>query len=237
MDGGERVADALYFVEKECVVCGEKFEVTCVRSRLALIKQDSDFCAYYKEINPYYYTVWACPHCGYAARDTEFVEVTASVATKIHKFLSSREVKVNLCGIRTREQAIVAYKLAIFYTELAADKASKRAGLYLRLGWLYREGQQDDEENKALAKACEWYEQALEKEHMPIGNLSELTVMYLVADLLWRTGEKEKAKLYLSRVVANPLAKIEKRIADLARDLWQEIRATTKTSSSNIKQA
>ena len=229
MNGGERLAEALYVVEKECAICGEKFEVTCVRSRLSLIKQDTDLCAYYKDINPYYYTIWACPHCGYAARDTDFAERTPSVVTKIHTFLSIREVKINLCGLRTREEAITTYKLAIFYAELVADKASKRAALYLRLGWLYREGGgQDAEENKALATACMLYDQALSEERMPIGNLSELTVMYIVADLLRRTGENRKAVLYLSQIVTSPLAKVEKRIADLARDLWQQIRAIDK---------
>lgn len=218
------MADSLYFIEKECAVCGEKIEVTCVRSRLTLIKQDTDFCAYYKDINPYYYTIWVCPHCGYAARDSDFAAVTPSVATKIHEFLAGKEIKVNLCGIRTRDQGIVAYKLAIFYAELAGAKESSKAGLHLRLGWLYREGGMVDEENKVLTKACECFDQALAKERMPIGNLSELAVMYLVADLLRRTGETEKAKLYLSRVVSSPLAKVEKRIADLARDLWQEMR-------------
>jgi len=232
-NGGEIVAEALYFIEKKCAICEEKFEVTYVRSRLALIKQDTDFCAYYKEINPYYYTVWACPHCGYAARDTDFPEITTSAAKKIHTFLADREIKINLCGIRTREQAIIAYQLAIFYAELAADKASKRAGLHLRLGWLYREGGLDDEEKIVLVKACECYDQALAQEPMPIGNLSELTVMYLVADLLRRTGEHEKAVLYLSQVVASPLAKNEKRIADLARDLWQQIRRTHRTKSAS----
>jgi len=227
------LADALYIIEKECAVCKEKFEVTCVRSRLVLIKQDTDFCAYYKDINPYYYTVWTCPHCGYAARDTDFLQVTTSAALKIHTFLTEREVKVDLCGTRTREQAIVAYKLAIFYAELAGDRASKRAGLYLRLGWLYREDQQDDEEKTVLAKACTCFDQALAQERMPIGNLSELAVMYLVADLLRRTGEHEKAKLYLSRVVASPLAKNEKRIVDLARDLWQEMRATDRAQRAS----
>lgn len=222
------LADALYSVEKNCSVCEEKFEVIRVRSRLSLIKQDSDFCAYYKDVNPYYYTVWVCPHCGYAARDTEFTNIMPVSITKIQKFLESREIKVNLCGIRTREQAIVSYKLAIFYAELLESKASKLAALYLRLGWLYREGQEVDEEQKILAKARESYELALEKETTPIDNLSELTVMYIIADLLQRTGESEKAVLYLSRIVSSPLAKIERKIADLARDLWQEIRANSK---------
>jgi uncharacterized protein (DUF2225 family) len=219
------MADPLYSIEKECAVCEEKFAVTCVRSRLSLIKQDSDFCAYYKDINPYYYTVWVCPHCGYAARDTEFPGIMPPMVIKIKKFLGERAVKVNLGGNRTREQAIVSYQLAIFYSGMIGASASKLAGLYLRLAWLYREGGLPDEEQKTLIKACESYEHALSTERMPIGNMSELAVMYLIGDLLRRTGENEKAMLYLSKVVSSPLSKIEKRIGDLARASWQEIRA------------
>lgn len=223
--GEDKMADPLYSIEKECAVCEEKFPVTCVRSRLSLTKQDSDFCAYYKGINPYYYTVWVCPHCGYAARDTEFAGIMPAMVEKIKEFLSKRDVKVNLCGNRTREQAIVSYQLAIFFNGMIMASASKLAGLYLRLAWLYREGGLVDEEHKTLVKACESYETALATERMPIGNMSELAVMYLIAALLYRTGENEKALLHLSKVVSSPLAKIEKRIGDLARDLWQEIRA------------
>ena len=225
MDGGKRMAEHLYSVDKECAVCEEKFPVTCVRSRLSLTKQDGDFCAYYKDINPYYYTVWVCPHCGYAARDTDFPMISAAMVTKMKAFLAQRDVRVNLTGNRTREQAIVSYQLAIFYNGMMTMPASKLAGLYLRLAWLYREGGMVDEENKNLVKACEYYEQALSTERMPIGNMSELAVMYLVGELLRRTGESEKAMLYLSRVVSSPLAKIEKRVGDLARESWQQIRA------------
>jgi len=227
------MSDYLYSVEKECAVCEEKFTATCVRSRLFLIKQDSDFCAYYKDINPYYYTVWACPHCGYAARDKEFPEITSTMIAKIKKFLSDRDVRVNLCGNRTRQQAIVSYQLAIFYSEMFGVAASKLAALYLRLGWLYREGGMTDDEHKTLAKACECYEKALSTERMPIGNMSELAVTYLVADLLRRTGENEQAIAQLSKVVSSPLAKIEKRIGDLARDAWQEMRAARTKGDKN----
>lgn len=224
------MAEALYVVERECAICQTKFEVTCVRSRLSLIKQDTDFCAYYKDINPYYYTVWVCPHCGYAARDTDFPEILPPQAKKIKDFLAGRDVKVNLCGVRTREQAIVSYKLAIFYGELLAVSKSKLGALHLRLAWLYREGQLVEEEGKEIANACSCYEEALSKERMPLGNMSELAVMYLVADLLRRTGRRDESKLYLSRIVSNPLSRIEKRIGDLARDLWQEIRAEERES-------
>lgn len=227
------MAEHLYSVEKECAVCEEKFPVTCVRSRLSLIKQDGDFCAYYKDVNPYYYTVWVCPHCGYAARDTDFPAILPAMVTKMKSFLAQRDVKVNLSGNRTREQAIVSYQLAIFYGGMTAASASKLAGLYLRLAWLYREAELVEEEHKTLAKACEYYEQALSTERMPIGNMSELAVMYLVGELLRRTGESEKAMLYLSRVVSSPLAKVERRIGDLAREAWQEMRAMRKQETGD----
>jgi len=227
------VADPIYFIEKECSVCGEKFEVGCLRSRLSLIKQDTDFCAYYKDINPYYYTVWVCPHCGYAAKDTEFSKVMPVVAQKINEFLVGRDVRINLTGMRSREQAIVSYKLAIFYAEMSAASASKLAALHLRLGWLYREGGQLDEEQKALVNARDAYDLALSKERMPIDNLSELTVMYLIANLSHRIGEQEKAMLYLGNIIGSPLAKLEKRIVDLARELWQEIRAVDKAGMNS----
>ena len=219
------MAEHLYSIEKECAVCGEKFMVTCVRSRLSLIRQDADLCAYYKGVNPYYYTVWVCPHCGYAARDTDFAGILPAMVTKMKTFLAERDVRVNLCGDRTREQAIVSYQLAIFFSGMISAPASKLAGLYLRLGWLYREGKMVDEENKILVKACEQYEQALSTERMPIGNMSELAVMYLIGELLRRAGQNEKAMLYLSRVVSSPLAKVERRVGDLARAAWHEIRA------------
>lgn len=168
-----------------------------------------DFCAYYKDINPYYYTVWACPHCGYAAQDNEFAKITQSMAIRMKTFLYGRDVKVNLSGVRTREQAIASYQLAVFYTKMLGLPVSKLAALQLRLGWLYRESGQSEAEKQVLTKACQSYDLALSKERMPIGNLSELAVMYLVADLLWRTGDGKKL-LYLSRVVSSPLVKIEK---------------------------
>jgi len=222
--GGKMMAEALYSLEKECAVCEGNFSVTCVRSRLALIKQDSDFCAYYHGVNPYYYTVWVCPHCGYAARDTDFPEISEPMIVKIKAFLSKRNVKINLCGNRTREQAIMSYQLAIFYSGIVPMPASKLAGLYLRLGWVYREGELVDDEHNVLVKARELYEKALEKERMPLANLSELAVMYLVGELFRRTGEEDRAMLYLSKVVSSPLAKVEKRIGDLARASWQQIR-------------
>lgn len=219
------MAEPTYSVEKECPICKNKFDVTRTRGRQVLIKQDSDFCSHFQNINPYYYTIWVCSHCGYAAPDTCFEELTVAAQDKISKFLANRTVNVNYGGIRTREQAIATYKLAIFFAELIEAPASKLADLQLKLAWLHREGEHAEEEKISLAKACEHYEQALFRERLPIGTLSEAAVSYLIGELARRTGQTEKALLYLGKVVGSQTAKLEPRVYSLARDAWREAKA------------
>jgi uncharacterized protein len=216
------MAEPTYSAEKECPVCQKKFSVTRTRGRQTLVKQDSDFCSHFQDINPYYYTVWVCSHCGYAAADGNFSELSVAAKDKIAKFLGNRTVNVNYSGIRTREQAVSTYKLAIFFAELIEASASKQADLYLRLSWLYREGENEHDEKAALAIACEQYEQALFRERLPIGTLSETAVSYLIGELARRTEQTEKALLYLGKVVGNPAAKLEPRVLNLAREAWRE---------------
>ncbi|MEN6567988.1 MAG: DUF2225 domain-containing protein [Veillonellales bacterium] len=230
------MTNALYAVEKTCSICGESFMVTKVRSRLVKMKQDTDFCCYYKGINPYYYTVWVCPHCGYAAQDTMFDRLSAGAAAKIKNFLASRKVNLNLGGTRTREQAVDAYKLAIFYEELIEAAASKIGGLYLRLAWVYREGQQGEEEQLALKKAVEFYDQALSRERLPIGVMSEITLTFLVGELYRRTGAVDKSLQYFSKVVSSPQAKLERRILTMAREAWQQAREERRQTAGDAEE-
>ncbi|MGI6092490.1 MAG: DUF2225 domain-containing protein [Veillonellaceae bacterium] len=227
------MADILYTVDKNCSVCSKDFSVTRVRTRIVKIKQDTDFCTYYKDVNPYYYTVWVCPNCGYAAQDSHFPNITAANIAKVSKFLAGREVNINLSGVRTRDQAVAAYKLAIFYAEMEGLAASDIAGLYLRLGWLFREGEFADEEQLTLAKAAQYFEQALFRERLPIAGMSEVSLTYLVGELLRRVGRNEEALRYFSKVVSNPQAKLERRILDMAREAWQASREAKKSTASN----
>lgn len=228
-------ADLLYTVDKECPVCKQKIEVTKVRSKLQLVNQDSDFCTYYKEINPNYYTIWVCPHCGYAAQDSYFSEISPAGAEKIRQFLKSKQVSVNFSGIRSREQAVATYKLAIFYAEMISLLPSQRAGLYLKLAWLYREAKQAEEEQILVNKAREYYEQATLKERFPIGNMTEITVEYIIGELFRRTGRLDQALSYLSKVVGNPQAKLEKRILEMAKDAWHQAREQKKLQMNASK--
>lgn len=218
------MVNPIYQTEKSCVVCAKTFTVTKVRNRLTLVSQDSDFCTHYKEINPNFYSIWVCPHCGYAAYDVYFEELSQAASDKIAKFLSSREVHVDFSGNRTCQDAIKTFKLALFFASLADCTASRQAALYLRLGWLYREIEQQQEELEALDKARECYEQALLKERMPIGNMSSTMIEYLIGELYRLTGKIDEALSYLGKVVSDRQAKLEPRILALAREAWHKAR-------------
>jgi uncharacterized protein (DUF2225 family) len=215
-------------------MCDKPFTVTRMRNRLSMLKQDSDFCTYYKEANPYYYAIWVCPHCGYAAQDTYFEEQPNNVAT-IRSFLAGRAVKVNFGGQRTRQDAITTYKLAVYFADMADTLPSRQASLYLKLAWLYREGGLPDEEAAMLDQAREYYEKAFLKEKIPIGNMSQITLEYLIGELLRRTGRLPEALNYLSKVVGNPQAKNEKRILEMAREAWALARDARKEQAAATK--
>jgi uncharacterized protein (DUF2225 family) len=222
------VLDLTYVTEKTCPICKGIFPATRVRSRLRTLRQDTDFNVVYEQINPIYYSIWFCPHCGYAASDSAFADILERQVEPLQKFLADCQVKIDFSGLRSREQAILLYKLAIYYSELLDMKKSRLGGLYLRLAWLYREAEDEGMELLAMEKALENYEAATYKENFPIGNMNEITVYYLIAQLQYRTGDLDKAAASFSRIIASPQAKAEKRISEMSRDAWNEIKILRK---------
>ena len=222
------MASPLYQVEKTCPICEKAFTVTKTRGQSVPVKTDTDFCTHYNDINPYYFAIWVCSNCGFAAHEDRFFTLLEPQREKLKQFLAGRQVNLDFGGPRTWEQAVTSHKLAIHYANMISLSASHVASLTLRLAWLYREKELIAEEQDMLRKAIEAYKAAFLKEKMPIGNLSEVTLTYLIGELLRRVGETEEALSYLGRVVGNPQAKNEKRILDLAREAWHEARDAKK---------
>ena len=218
------MVDPLYQVEKTCPVCEQKFKMTKMRGQVVPTATDTDFCTHYRDLNPYYYAVWACSQCGFAAHEERFFTFSESAREKLKKFLSGRKVNLDLGGPRTWEQAVTSHKLAIFYARMAMLPASHIASMELRLAWLYREKEMAAEELDMIQHAVNDYQTAFMREQTPIGNLTALTLTYLIGELLRRLGRYEESLTYLGKVVGNPQAKNEKRILDLAREAWHAAR-------------
>ena len=229
------MADPLYQVEKTCPICEKKFKLTKTRGQAVSVSTDTDFCTRFADLNPYYYTIWVCPHCGFAAHEERFFTLLEGARLKMKEFLEGRKVNLDLSGSRTWDQAVTSYKRAIFYAGMVSLPASHIASLELRLAWLYREKEMVDEEMEMMKRAVKDYEAAFMREQTPIGNLTEITLTYLIGELNRRLGNYDESLSYLSRVVSNPQAKNEKRILEMARDAWQQVRDLKKSSDAADK--
>ncbi len=204
--------------------------VVKTRSRIMVISRDEDACIHYKDFNPYYYTVWVCEHCGFAGDETTFTtKIPDRHLTILRAVLLTKNIKIPFTEERTLGDASTAFRLALKFVELIHGKASKMAKYAHQLAWVYREAGDTVQENEFLAKAVQCYETALAKEHFPIGELTDNAVVYLVAAIYCRLGERQKATSYLSRLISDKsVREREPRIFDKARDLWGDIRAARK---------
>lgn len=219
-----------FTVEKKCPVCGETTRVVKVKSKLLAERTDEDFCVHYKDFNPYFYKIWFCEHCGFAADEKTFLgSIPLTHKRKIQEFLNSRKLGLKFVEERQVPDAVASFKLAIFYAELTGQSLAKRAGLYLELGWIYRASEEKEREDEMLERAISLYDRSLMTERYPINGLSDNTVIYLIGAIYYRLHDFEKSTQYLSRIIGDQRIRDEDIVLyKRARDLWQRVREENK---------
>ena len=219
-----------FTVEKKCPVCGETTRVVKVKSKLLAERTDEDFCVHYKDFNPYFYKIWFCEHCGFAADEKTFLgSIPLTHKRKIQEFLNSRKLGLKFVEERQVPDAVASFKLAIFYAELMGQSLAKRAGLYLELGWIYRASEEKEREDEMLERAISLYDRSLMTERYPINGLSDNTVIYLIGAIYYRLHDFEKSTQYLSRIIGDQRIRDEDIVLyKRARDLWQRVRGEKK---------
>lgn len=219
-----------FTVEKKCPVCGETTRVVKVKSKLLAEHTDEDFCVHYKDFNPYFYKIWFCEHCGFAADEKTFLgSIPLTHKRKIQEFLNSRKLGLKFVEERQVPDAVASFKLAIFYAELTGQSLAKRAGLYLELGWIYRASEEKEREDEMLERAISLYDRSLMTERYPINGLSDNTVIYLIGAIYYRLHDFEKSTQYLSRIIGDQRIRDEDIVLyKRARDLWQRVREEKK---------
>lgn len=209
--------DCLYDKKVTCPVCNSSFTVKAVKTSSYKMKgKDSDFFIRYELINPYFYDVWICNSCGYAAMKADFEKIKSFqkelVETNITPKWRGRDYKTPY-DINT---AIERYKLSLLNYYYIEAYSSKKAMNCLKLAWLYRLLNDTKNEQTYLTEALNGFNDAYINENFPIYGMDKFTIMYLIGELYRRTGDNENALLWLGRVITSPVA--NKKIKDLARD-------------------
>jgi uncharacterized protein len=223
--------EPLYDRKMECLVCKNGYTTKKIRSRFVrAIQHDTDFCSYYhpEELNPLFYYVSVCPHCGFSATEEFSTYFPSSTLETIRKKICEQWSGFDYGGQRTFQEAVNTYKLGIYSATLKREKHIAIAGLYMRLAWLYRTYKITAQEERFMKLALQEYIASYSEEDFIYTHMSEVRILYLIGELNRRLGNDKEAILYFSKVIAKRKETIEKRIVEMAYERWQEIREQQK---------
>ncbi|WP_203363140.1 DUF2225 domain-containing protein [Bacillus sp. REN10] len=220
-----------YEKELKCPVCEQKFQTTKLRNRFVKVNgHDTDLMPMYDQdsCNPLFYHVFVCCHCGYSFSDEFSSYFAPGAKDKIIDQIKNQWVYQDYGKERTILEAINSYKLALYSGLLKKEKHLTLAGLALRTAWLYRELGHLKEEKRFMLMAANQYKEAYETEDLTGKQMSEVKVLYLIAELNRRADNNEVAVSYFSKVIEKQHMSSDKKIVDMARDRWYEIREEMK---------
>ncbi len=231
--------DMLFDKSYSCPVCEKEFKSRALRAAKArLLGTDADLRAKFEGIEPLKYDVIQCPKCGYAAL-MRYFKPMPSVQRKLilEKITANYKKREEYKSILTYEDAISRYKLALANAVVKMARASEKAYICLRAGWLVRsyseslfeEEETDMDKVKALKgledeflkNAYEGFINARQAESYPMCGMDESTVDYLIANLALRFQHYDVASKIVSNLLVSPSC--NKRIKDKARDLKEEL--------------
>ncbi|MCY6369567.1 DUF2225 domain-containing protein [Clostridium ganghwense] len=232
----EKLKNYLYDKKVTCPVCGSKFTVKAVKtSSYKMKKKDSDLFIRYEIINPYFYDVWLCNTCGYAAMKADFEKIRNFQIDLVKQKIAPKWKGREYTSPYDVNIAIERYKLSLLNYYYTDSKASRKAFNCLKLAWMYRLTEDLDAEKDFLKQALKGFNDAYFNEDFPIYGMNKFTVMYLIGELSRRTDNIDEAMVWFSKVITTP--GINQRLKELARDqkdLIKEAKSGHKTEEKPI---
>ncbi|MGO4887536.1 DUF2225 domain-containing protein [Anaerobacillus sp. MEB173] len=206
-----------------CQACNETYTTKRLRSRFVKVEKiDTDFFTVYKDgrYNPLFYEVCVCPHCGYSFAETFSNKFPSGTLDRIKSQISGNWKTQDFGGVRNIDEAISTYKLGILSGKLKDEKSIVIAGLCLRLAWLYRMKENEEQERRFLRFAVKEYEQAnLLSEYIGT-TLSEMKIFYLIGELYRRLKNYETSIQFFSKVISHKNRALEPKTVEMAREQW-----------------
>ena len=216
----------LYDKTVHCPICGQQSTNKAVKSSaIRVSSRDTDSMIYYSGINPSFYEVVYCTFCGYAALPAYFEKVKPFHVSKILEQVTKVWVKPSYPDHFDAEFAIKQLKLALHISLLKDAKDSEKGLLCLKLSWLYRLIEDQDNERRFQEQTLLCFENAYMNEKFPVAGMDEFSFQYLIGELYRRTGNSDKALLYYSKVLTsnNAPARIKDKVRDQKDILTKEL--------------
>ncbi|MEK4404604.1 MULTISPECIES: DUF2225 domain-containing protein [Sporosarcina] len=211
-----------------CIYCKQNFTTTKIRSRFIRVSShESDFKPVYSnpEVNPIFYNVAVCPHCGFSSTDDFSSYFAPGTEEDIAARITSQWNGRSFSAARDINEAIETYKLAYLSAMFKKENVLTLAGLTLRIAWLYRDKGAEVEEQRFLTIARNFYTTAFSEGDFTGTQMSETRVLYLIAELSWKIGDENEAIKSFSRILERQRTSSEPKLIEMTKERWQDIRA------------
>ncbi|GAB6168108.1 DUF2225 domain-containing protein [Clostridium carnis] len=213
----ENPLNYLFLKDVKCPICNKSFKTPAVKvNSYRKISTDSDFFIRYSIINPYFYDVWLCPYCGYAAMKAEFSKIRSFQKDLVKEKISSKWVGREYNDIFTEKIAIERYKLALLNAMIMESKSSCKAMICLKIAWMYRLLEDKKQEDIFLSQALIGFTDAFCNEDFPMYGLDKFSLTFLLGELCRRLNKDQEALKWFSDVITSIRA--PQKIKEMARD-------------------
>lgn len=240
--------DFLFDKTTECPVCYEEFKARTMKvGKAKLNRTDLDLRPIYENIEPLKYDVILCPHCGYAALSRYFKGITASQGKLIKENISKAYHRADLKHeVYDYEEAFNRYKLSLANAIVKHAKASEKAYICLKAGWLLRSWQESLDKNETgttakieelkkqetdfLKNALEGFLSARQTDGYPMCGMDEITMEYLVAVLAMEFEQFDISSRIIAEILTSNSA--TSRMKDKAREVKELLIAKIKEKSA-----
>ncbi len=222
----DKVEDALYDRKATCPICDTKFTTVGIKAnKNQFIRTDDDLKPYYSLVDPILYDVIHCA-CGYTAITGTFTQTLPTQRQMIRDQICKTFQPMYLNYERTVEEAIELYRLALLVCVIKKGKDIEKAILCLRLGWLCRDVNDEENEKLYLSNALECLEVSIEKDTFPALGVDFYKANYLIAVLAYKCGQYEKSLKTIGRMIT--VRNLNSRIKDRLLDLKPKVLAKMK---------
>lgn len=199
-----------------CPVCDSHFKTKTVKSKSPrVISKDSDFFVRYSVANPYFYDVLICNSCGYAAMKSDFEKLKSHKKELVLSNVTPKWKPREYPAILDEKLAIERYKLALLNAVLINLPDSTKAMISLKIAWMSRLLDNNDQEIVFLKQSLEGFNNAYINEIFPIYGLQRDSLMYLLGELNRKLGNNQDALLWFSKTIISTNS--SSRIKDMAR--------------------
>ncbi len=217
------ILDYIYDKSYTCPVCGNEVKARTVKvGKARNVSKDTDLMPRYENINPLFYDVVLCQNCGYAALSRYFEKLKHDQALLIKSTITQKFRAKVYPDLYDEDVAIERYKLALLNAVVKNSKLSEKAFICLKLSWMYRLKEDNENELKFSEQALTGFKEAFTKESFPICGMDTYTLVYLLGELSRRIGDNESALRWLGKVIVTP--GVSPRLKELARDQRDLIR-------------